>query len=100
MGFRSGFGMGFSGMGIFHFGLDQKVPADRGFLKIWEFLLNPGDLGFLSLGFFGNRDFFRVMGYDIPDIPPKSHLCLRYSNYEIGSFFVGLFPAKSHLKNI
>ena len=67
--FRGGFGMGFFeipilGMGIFHFGLDQKVPGDREFLKIWGFLLNPVDWGFfyrrdfLGIGIFRRWDFF------------------------------------------
>ena len=60
--------MGFLGMGIFHFGLDQKIPGDLGFLSpgIGDFQkfgnLYPRGLGICeNLGIFipGIGDFFK-----------------------------------------
>ena len=54
-----------SGMGIFHFGLDQNIPGDWGFLKSGDFF--PKDWDFLGIGI-----FFVGWAYDIPVIPKKN----------------------------
>ena len=82
-------------MWIFHFGLDQKLPRDRGFLKIGEFLLNPGD--FSEMGFFSWDGIFNQKATSAWDLvpmrlgvfslgfpgkkPPQKYLILTYSEF-------------------